>query len=37
MSEFKVLKEPVSYDHRIYQPGETLEARKDDHSGASAS
>ena len=30
MSEFKVLKEPVSYNHRIYQPGETLEARKDE-------
>jgi hypothetical protein len=30
MSEFKVLKEPVSYDGRIYQPGETLEARKDE-------
>ena len=30
MSEFKVLKEPVSYNHRIYQPGETLGARKDE-------
>ena len=30
MSEFRVLKEPVSYNHRIYQPGETLEARKDE-------
>jgi hypothetical protein len=30
MSTFKVLKEPVSYDHRIYQPGEALEARKDE-------
>ena len=30
MSQFKVLKEPVSYNHRIYQPGETLEARKDE-------
>ena len=30
MSEFKVLKEPVSYKHRIYQPGETLEAKKDE-------
>ena len=30
MSEFKVLKEPVSYNHRLYQPGETLDARKDE-------
>ena len=30
MSEFRVLKEPVSYNHRIYQPGETLEAQKDE-------
>jgi hypothetical protein len=30
MSKYKVLKEPVSYNHRIYQPGETLEARKDE-------
>ena len=30
MSQFKVLKEPVSYNHRIYQPGETLEAQKDE-------
>ena len=33
MSEFKVLKEPVSYQHRIYQPGETLEARDEDMEG----
>lgn len=30
MSSFKVVKEPVSYNHRLYQPGETLEARKDE-------
>ena len=30
MSEFKVLKEPVSYNGRIYQPGEMLKARKDE-------
>ena len=29
-SKFKVVKEPVSYNHRLYQPGETLEARKDE-------
>ena len=33
MSQFKVLKEPVSYKHRIYQPGETLEARDEDMEG----
>jgi hypothetical protein len=33
MSEFKVLKEPVSYNHRIYQPGETLEAKDEDMEG----
>jgi hypothetical protein len=31
VSEFKVLREPVSYNHRIYQPGETLEVQKDEH------
>ncbi len=30
MSKFTVVKEPVSYNHRLYQPGETLEARKDE-------
>jgi hypothetical protein len=33
VSEFKVLKEPVSYNHRIYQPGETLEAQDEDMEG----
>lgn len=33
MSQFKVLKEPVSYSHRIYQPGETLEAKDKDMEG----
>jgi hypothetical protein len=33
MSKFKVLKEPVSYNHRIYQPGETLEATKEEAAG----
>jgi hypothetical protein len=30
VSKFTVVKEPVSYNHRLYQPGETLEARKDE-------
>jgi hypothetical protein len=30
VSTFTVLKEPVSYNGRIYQPGETFEARKDE-------
>jgi hypothetical protein len=29
-SRFKVVKGPVSYNHRLYQPGETLEAQKDE-------
>jgi hypothetical protein len=33
MSTFKVLKEPVSYNHRIYQPGETLEATEEEMAG----
>ena len=33
MSSFKVLKEPVSYNHRLYQPGETLEAQDEDMDG----
>jgi hypothetical protein len=31
--KFEVLKEPVSYNHRIYQPGETLEAKDEDMEG----
>jgi hypothetical protein len=33
VSKFNVLKEPVSYKHRIYQPGETLEAKHEDMEG----
>ena len=33
MSKFTVVKEPVSYNHRLYQPGETLEASDEDMEG----
>jgi hypothetical protein len=33
VSKFNVLKKPVSYNHRMYQPGETLEAKDEDMEG----
>jgi hypothetical protein len=33
VSTFTAVKEPVSYNGRIYQPGETLEARDEDMEG----